>query len=105
MAIGDQRHAYISKQTTLLDGVDIDPPEWCVCGDDLNRSVHEGMNNISNVKVYLRTRSGNVNIGFRKEKTQNMTAWILIAYGKNGFSHDGSHFMLTQNSIKHSCVQ
>ena len=30
------------------------------CG--LNRFVHEGMNNISNVKVYLKTLSGNVNI-------------------------------------------
>ena len=30
------------------------------CG--LNRFVHEGMNHISNVKVHLKTRSGNVNI-------------------------------------------
>ena len=28
----------------------------------LNRFVHEGMNLISNVKVHLKTRSGNVNI-------------------------------------------
>ena len=30
------------------------------CG--LNRFVNEGMNHISNVKVHLKTRSGNVNI-------------------------------------------
>ena len=27
----------------------------------LNRFVYEGMNGISNLKVYLKTRSGNVN--------------------------------------------
>ena len=27
----------------------------------LNRFVHEGMNGISNIKVHLKTRSGNVN--------------------------------------------
>ena len=29
---------------------------------DLKLSVHEGMKGISNVKVHLKTRSGNVNI-------------------------------------------
>ena len=28
----------------------------------LNKSVHEGLKDISNVKVHLKTRSGNVNI-------------------------------------------
>ena len=57
MAICDQRHANVSERTTLLDGVDT---AQIVCG--FNRSIHEGMNDISNVKVHLRTRSGNVNM-------------------------------------------
>ena len=59
MAIRFQRHADVSKQATLLDGVD--PLKWCVCGYGINRFVHEVMNHISNVKVHLKTRSGNVN--------------------------------------------
>ena len=55
MAIRDQRHANVSKQTTLLDGVDVGPLKWRVCGHALNQCVHEGMNYISNVKVHLRT--------------------------------------------------
>ena len=43
----------VSKQTTLLDGVDVGPPEQRVCWRGLNRSFHEAMNNISNVKVHL----------------------------------------------------
>ena len=62
MVIRDQRHENVSKQTTLLDGVDVGRPQWRVCGRGLNRSVYEGMNDTSNVKVHLRTRSGNVNI-------------------------------------------
>ena len=50
MAIRVQRHANVSKQATLLGGLD-------VCGCGLNRFVHEGMHNISNVKVHLKTRS------------------------------------------------
>ena len=46
----------------LLDGIDISPLKWRVCGCGLNRFVHEGMNHISNVKVHLKTFSGNVNI-------------------------------------------
>ena len=57
-----QRHANVSKQVTLLDGLDVNPLKWRVCGRRLNRFVHEGMNHISNVKVHLKTRSGNVNI-------------------------------------------
>ena len=59
MAICVQRHANVSKQATLLDGLDVSP---LICGCGLNRFVHEGMNHISNVKVHLKTRSGNVNI-------------------------------------------
>ena len=62
MAIHVQRHANVSKQATLLDGLDVSPPKWCVCGCGLNRFVHEGMNDISNVKVHLKTINGNVNI-------------------------------------------
>ena len=60
MAIRVQRHADVSKQATLLDGPDVSPLNWRVCGCGLNRIVHEGMNHISNVEVYLKTRSGNV---------------------------------------------
>ena len=42
----------------------------------LNRFIHEGMNHISNVKVHLKTRSGNVNILLIKctvtENSQNI---------------------------------
>ena len=62
MGISDQRHTNISKQMTLLDGVDVGPLKWRVCRRGLNQSVHEGINNISNVKIHLRTCSGNVNI-------------------------------------------
>ena len=49
MAISVQRHANVSKQATLLDGVDVGPLKWRVCGCGLNRFVHEGMNDISKV--------------------------------------------------------
>ena len=62
MAIRVQRHANVSKQATLLDGLDVSPLKWRVCGCGLNRFVHDGMNHISNVEVHLKTRSGNVNI-------------------------------------------
>ena len=50
------------KKATLKDGLDNSPLKLRVCGCFLNRFVHEGMNDISNVKVHLKTRSGNVNI-------------------------------------------
>ena len=62
MWIRVQRHTNVSKQAMLLDGLDVSPLKWRVCGNGLNRFVHEGMNHISNVKVHLKTRSGNVNI-------------------------------------------
>ena len=62
MAIFFQRHTNFSKQATLLDGLDVSPLKWRLCGCGLNRIVHEGMNHISNVKVHLKTRNGNVNI-------------------------------------------
>ena len=62
MAIRVQRHTNVSQQATLLDGLDVSPLKWRVCGCGLNRFVHEGMNHISNVKVHLKIRSENVNI-------------------------------------------
>ena len=62
MAICVQRHANVSKQAVLFDGLDVSTLKWRVYGCGLNRFVHEGMNHISNVKVHLKTRSGNVNI-------------------------------------------
>ena len=62
MALCVQRHANVSKQATLLDGLDISQLKWRVCGCGLNQFVHEGTNDIANVKVHLKTSSGNVNI-------------------------------------------
>ena len=62
MAIRVQRHVNVSKQATLSDGIDVSPLKWCALGCGLTRLVHEGMNHTSNVKVHLKTRSGNVNI-------------------------------------------
>ena len=54
MAIRVQCQANVTKQATLLDGFDVSPLNWRVCGCGLNRFVHEGMNDISNVKVHFR---------------------------------------------------
>ena len=62
MAIRVQRHANVSKQATLLDGIGVSPLKRRLCGCGLNQFVHEGMNHISNIKVHLKTPSGNVNI-------------------------------------------
>ena len=62
MAKHVQRLANASKQAMVLDGLDVSQLKWRVCGCGLNRFVHEGMNDISNVKVPLKTHSGNVNI-------------------------------------------
>ena len=62
MVIRVQPHANVSKQATLLDGLDVSPLKWRVCGCGLNQFVHEGMNHNSNVKVHLKNPSGNVNI-------------------------------------------
>ena len=62
MAVRVLRHANVSKQATLLDGLDVSSLKWRICGCGLNRFGHEGMNHISNVEVHLKTRNGNVNI-------------------------------------------
>ena len=64
MAIRVQRHGNVSKQATLLDGLDVSLRRWHVCGCGLNRFVLEDMNDISNVKVHLKTSSENGNISF-----------------------------------------
>ena len=45
--------ANVSKQTTLLDGFDIGPPKWRVCGRGLIRSVHEVMNDFEHFDSFL----------------------------------------------------
>ena len=62
MTIHAQRQTKVSKQTMLLDGVDAGPPKQRVCWRGLNRYVHKAMNSILNVRVHLKTLSGNVNI-------------------------------------------
>ena len=62
MAIRIKCHANVSKQATLLDVLGVNPLKWRACCCGLNRFVHEGMNDISNVKVHLKTSSGNVSI-------------------------------------------
>ena len=59
MVIFVHYHANVSKQTMLLNSVDVGPPK---CGHSLNGSIYEGMNDISNVNVNLKTRSGDVKI-------------------------------------------
>ena len=60
MAIRVQHHANVSKQATLLGGLNVSMLKWSVCKCGLNRFVHEGVNHISNVKVHLKTRSANI---------------------------------------------
>ena len=62
MTIHVQGHTNVNKQATLLDGDDLAPLKWRICGCGLNQFVHEGMNAISNVKVHLKSRRENVNI-------------------------------------------
>ena len=50
MLIHVQRHASIGKQIVLLDGINVGPLKWCVCGCGLNRYVHEDMDSISKCK-------------------------------------------------------
>ena len=72
MVIRVQRHANVSKQATLLDGLGVSPLKCHVYGCGSNRFVHEGMNHISNEEVHLKTLSGNVNIAY----THKDKAWM-----------------------------
>ena len=78
MEIRVQRHANVSKQATLLDGLYVSPLKWHVFGCGLNRFVHEGMNHISNVEVLLKTRNGNVNIVVSTLMRRNDVASTLM---------------------------
>ena len=71
MAIFVQPYSNNSKQTMLLDCVEIGLSKWSICGRGLNWSVHEGMNDISNVKFHLKTHSGNGNIYERQHEISN----------------------------------
>ena len=57
-----QCHTIVSKQIKSLDGNDVGPPKWRICGRGLNRSVHEGIDDTSNEMVHFKTCSGKVNI-------------------------------------------
>ena len=86
MAIRVQRRTNVSKQATLLDGFDFSPLRWRVCGCDLNRFVHEGMNHISNLKVHLKTCSGNVNINVKIKRSRNVkNVYTTFAQRKQNF--------------------
>ena len=67
MAIRVQRQTNVSKQIMLLVGVGFGPPKWSVYGRDLNGSAHEAMNSnsISNEKVHLKIRNGNVHVNIK----------------------------------------
>ena len=65
------------KQTMLLDGINVGPPKWGIYGRGLNRSVHEGMKDISNVKVHLKTHSGNVKCTV---KADDLIRWYGCPY-------------------------
>ena len=62
MTIRPRRQTNVGKQTTLLDGIGVCPPKQREYWRGLNRSSQEALNNISNVKVHLKTLSLNVNI-------------------------------------------
>ena len=62
MTIRTRLQTNVSKQKKLLDGVDVGLPKQRVCWLGVNSSVHEAVNNISNVNLHLKTCSGNVNI-------------------------------------------
>ena len=83
MTIHARSQTNASKQTTLLDGIDGGPRKQGVCWRGLNRPVHESMNNISNVKVHLKTRSGNVNIF---EKPQYSCFTVLFVSVSNSYA-------------------
>ena len=88
MAIRVQRHANVSSQAKLLDGLDVSPLKCRVCGCGYNRFVHGGMNHISNVEVHLKTRSGNVYIlhmsaGLRKDSFRHFSNYYIILYKRH----------------------
>ena len=93
MAIRVQRHANVSKQATLLDGLDVRLFKWRVCWCGLNRFVHEGMNHISNVKVHLKTPSRNVNISKMSRGLRFPTMWHFDMCRLRRLTSLGSHLL------------
>ena len=67
MAICFHRDANLSKQRMFFD---VGLPKRHACGRGLNRYVHEGMKNISSVKIDLKTCSGKVNISMLQMKAK-----------------------------------
>ena len=61
MAMCVQLHANVSKQQRYWMVLALVQFKWRVCGCGLNWIRHEGMYDISNVTVHLKTCSGNVN--------------------------------------------
>ena len=90
MTIRVQRHTNVSKQATLLDGLGVSPLKWRVCGCGLNRFVHKDMNHISNVKVHLKTRRGNVNIS-NMNASSAITCYTAICYNKMSYVSEKNH--------------
>ena len=86
MAIRVSRHSNVSKQATLMDGLDVSPLKWRVCGCGLNRFVHEGMNHISNVKVHLKTRDWKCKY-LRVHCKQEVTSLVCHSYITMHFSY------------------
>ena len=60
IAIRVKSQEHVSIQATLLDDIYVGPLILCIFVCGLNGFVHECMNNMSNVKVHLKTRSVNV---------------------------------------------
>ena len=73
----------VSKHTTLLGGVDVGPPK---CGRGSNGSIHENMNDISNAKIYLKTRSENVNIYINARTKQAEHFISMLEISENVYS-------------------
>ena len=78
MAIRVQRHANVCKLATLLDGLDVIPLKWRVCGCGLNRFVHEGVS-MSNVKVHVKTPNRHVYIlGQKRNAAYNSNKYCVL---------------------------
>ena len=78
----------------LLDGIDLLQSHICGCG--LNGFVYEGMNNIPNIKVHLKTHSGNVNIWnihvfFKEKQIGPMQEPLLLGFVINMGTYHPAH--------------
>ena len=60
---------------------------WRIHGHDLNRSFHEGMKDISNVTIHLKTHSGNINITRPRIYGQNLDFLTLKRDFKDVLCH------------------